>query len=151
MNLLELLLYGQASASVLMLFGWLVAIKINNTSYVDALWAYGVGAGVLLPPLGRARDRPDPADFPAGAGRCLVPPPRNLPAGPLPRQAGGCPLRLPQGMDGKKGQPRISSLLSGPSLLGSTLRLTLSSSSPATPTRWACPTTWGWQSGRSVS
>ena len=44
MNLLELLLYGQASASALMLFGWLVAIKINNTSYVDVLWAYGVGA-----------------------------------------------------------------------------------------------------------
>ena len=44
MNLLELLLYGQACASVLMLLGWLVAIKINNTSYVDVLWAYGVGA-----------------------------------------------------------------------------------------------------------
>ena len=43
MNLLELLLYGQACASILMLIGWLVAIKINNTSYVDVLWAYGVG------------------------------------------------------------------------------------------------------------
>ena len=43
MNLLELLLYGQACASILMLIGWLVAIKINNSSYVDVLWAYGVG------------------------------------------------------------------------------------------------------------
>jgi len=43
MSLTELLLYGQACASVLMIFGWLVAIKINNTSYVDVLWAYGVG------------------------------------------------------------------------------------------------------------
>ena len=39
MNLLELLLYGQACASILMLIGWLVAIKINNSSYVDVLWA----------------------------------------------------------------------------------------------------------------
>ena len=43
MNVLELLLYGQAGASLLMLGGWLVALKINNTSYVDVLWAYGVG------------------------------------------------------------------------------------------------------------
>jgi len=43
MSLLELLLYGQACASALMIIGWLVAIKINNTSYVDVLWAYGVG------------------------------------------------------------------------------------------------------------
>ena len=43
MNFFELLLYGQACASILMLIGWLVAIKINNTSYVDVLWAYGVG------------------------------------------------------------------------------------------------------------
>ena len=43
MSLFELLLYGQACASVLMIIGWLVAIKINNTSYVDVLWAYGVG------------------------------------------------------------------------------------------------------------
>lgn len=43
MNLLELLLYGQACASALMIIGWLVAMKIDNTSYVDVLWAYGVG------------------------------------------------------------------------------------------------------------
>ena len=43
MNVLELLLYGQTGASLLMLGGWLVALKINNTSYVDVLWAYGVG------------------------------------------------------------------------------------------------------------
>ena len=44
MSNLEFLLYGQAGASIVMLVGWLVAIKINNTSYVDVLWAYGVGA-----------------------------------------------------------------------------------------------------------
>ena len=43
MTTTELLLYGQACASVLMIFGWLVALRINNTSYVDVLWAYGVG------------------------------------------------------------------------------------------------------------
>ena len=43
MNLPELLLYGQAGASVVMFLGWLVALKIRNTSYVDVLWAYGVG------------------------------------------------------------------------------------------------------------
>jgi steroid 5-alpha reductase family enzyme len=43
MSLPELLLYGQACASVLMIIGWLVALRINNTSYVDVLWAYGVG------------------------------------------------------------------------------------------------------------
>jgi steroid 5-alpha reductase family enzyme len=43
MNVFEFLLYGQAGASLLMLGGWLVALKINNTSYVDVLWAYGVG------------------------------------------------------------------------------------------------------------
>ena len=26
-----------------MIFGWLVALRINNTSYVDVLWGYGVG------------------------------------------------------------------------------------------------------------
>ena len=40
MTTTELLLYGQACASVLMIFGWLVALRINNTSYVDVLWAY---------------------------------------------------------------------------------------------------------------
>ena len=43
MTTTELLLYGQAAASLLMLIGWLVALKIKNTSYVDVLWAYGVG------------------------------------------------------------------------------------------------------------
>ena len=43
MNLPELLLYGQAGTSVVMFFGWVVALKIKNTSYVDVLWAYGVG------------------------------------------------------------------------------------------------------------
>ena len=43
MNTIELLLYGQAGASVMMLIGWLVALRINNTSYVDVLWSYGVG------------------------------------------------------------------------------------------------------------
>ena len=43
MSLPELLLYGQAGASVVMFLGWLVALKIRNTSYVDVLWAYGVG------------------------------------------------------------------------------------------------------------
>lgn len=43
MSLTELLLYGQVCSSVLMVIGWLIAIKINNTSYVDVLWAYGVG------------------------------------------------------------------------------------------------------------
>ena len=43
MSLPELLLYGQAGASVVMFLGWLVALKIRHTSYVDVLWAYGVG------------------------------------------------------------------------------------------------------------
>ncbi|MEL0099417.1 MAG: DUF1295 domain-containing protein, partial [Opitutae bacterium] len=43
MSLPELLLYGQAGASMMMFLGWLVALKIKNTSYVDVLWAYGVG------------------------------------------------------------------------------------------------------------
>ena len=43
MSLPELLLYGQAGASVVMFLGWLIALKIRNTSYVDVLWAYGVG------------------------------------------------------------------------------------------------------------
>ena len=43
MNNLDLLLYGQAGASVVMLIGWLIALSIRNTSYVDVLWAYGVG------------------------------------------------------------------------------------------------------------
>jgi steroid 5-alpha reductase family enzyme len=43
MSQLDLLLYGQACASTLMTIGWMVATKIKNTSYVDVLWAYGVG------------------------------------------------------------------------------------------------------------
>jgi len=43
MSSLDLLLYGQAGASVVMFIGWLVALTIRNTSYVDVLWAYGVG------------------------------------------------------------------------------------------------------------
>ena len=43
MNNLDLLLYGQAAASLVMLVGWLIALAIRNTSYVDVLWAYGVG------------------------------------------------------------------------------------------------------------
>ena len=43
MNTLELLLYGQLGASLVMLIGWMIALLIKNTSYVDVLWAYGVG------------------------------------------------------------------------------------------------------------
>lgn len=43
MSTLELLIYGQTLASLVMFAGWLVALKIGNTSYVDVLWAYGVG------------------------------------------------------------------------------------------------------------
>ena len=43
MNTIDLLLFGQLGSSVTMIFGWLVACKIKNTSYVDVLWAYGVG------------------------------------------------------------------------------------------------------------
>ena len=39
----ELLLYGQLGASFVMLIGWIIALFIKNTSYVDVLWAYGVG------------------------------------------------------------------------------------------------------------
>jgi steroid 5-alpha reductase family enzyme len=43
MTTLEYLLYGQAGCSIVMFIGWAVAIKIKNASYVDVLWAYGVG------------------------------------------------------------------------------------------------------------
>ena len=43
MSNIELLLYGQLGASILMLIGWIIALLIKNTSYVDVLWAYGVG------------------------------------------------------------------------------------------------------------
>lgn len=48
MSSLDLLLYGQAGASVVMFLGWLVALAIRNTSYVDVLWAYGVGVLGLI-------------------------------------------------------------------------------------------------------
>ena len=43
MSTLELLLYGQLGASLVMAIAWLHAIVIKNTSYVDVLWGYGVG------------------------------------------------------------------------------------------------------------
>ena len=43
MSTLDLLLFGQLGASVVMAVGWGVALVIKNTSYVDVLWAYGVG------------------------------------------------------------------------------------------------------------
>ena len=43
MKPLELLIYGQAIASVTMILAWLWAKRLKNASYVDALWAYGVG------------------------------------------------------------------------------------------------------------
>ena len=43
MTSLSLLLYGQLACSVVMLIGWLFAIRIRNASYVDVLWSYGVG------------------------------------------------------------------------------------------------------------
>ena len=43
MSTLDLLLFGQLAASVVMAVGWGVALVIKNTSYVDVLWAYGVG------------------------------------------------------------------------------------------------------------
>lgn len=43
MSTLELLLYGQLGASIVMAIAWVHAIVIKNTSYVDVLWGYGVG------------------------------------------------------------------------------------------------------------
>ena len=43
MSTVDLLLYGQLAASAVMLVGWIIALLIKNTSYVDVLWAYGVG------------------------------------------------------------------------------------------------------------
>ena len=43
MSTLELLLYGQLGASFVMALAWVHAVVIKNTSYVDVLWAYGVG------------------------------------------------------------------------------------------------------------
>ena len=43
MKPLELLLFGQAIASMTMFLTWLCAKRLKNASYVDALWAYGVG------------------------------------------------------------------------------------------------------------
>jgi steroid 5-alpha reductase family enzyme len=41
--MIELLIHGQIASSVIMLFAWLIALRIRNTSYVDVVWAYGVG------------------------------------------------------------------------------------------------------------
>ena len=43
MTTLKFLLYGQAACSVIMLIGWLFALRSKNASYVDVLWFYGVG------------------------------------------------------------------------------------------------------------
>jgi steroid 5-alpha reductase family enzyme len=43
MSTVDLLLYGQLAASAVMIVGWVIALLIKNTSYVDVLWAYGVG------------------------------------------------------------------------------------------------------------
>jgi steroid 5-alpha reductase family enzyme len=43
MNTLELLIYGQLGASIVMALAWVHALIIKNTSYVDVLWGYGVG------------------------------------------------------------------------------------------------------------
>ena len=43
MSTIDLLLYGQLAASTVMVVGWVIALLIKNTSYVDVLWAYGVG------------------------------------------------------------------------------------------------------------
>ena len=43
MSTIDLLLYGQLAASAVMIVGWVIALLIKNTSYVDVLWAYGVG------------------------------------------------------------------------------------------------------------
>ena len=43
MSTLELLLYGQLGASLVMALAWVHALLIKNTSYVDVLWGYGVG------------------------------------------------------------------------------------------------------------
>ena len=41
--MIELLIDGQIASSLAMLMAWLVAVWIRNTSYVDVVWAYGVG------------------------------------------------------------------------------------------------------------
>ena len=43
MTTLQFLLYGQAACSIIMLIGWLFALRSKNASYVDVLWSYGVG------------------------------------------------------------------------------------------------------------
>ncbi len=60
MSTIELLIYGQVGASILMFFAWIHALVIKNTSYVDALWGYGVGIlGFIF--LTLATDNCDPA------------------------------------------------------------------------------------------
>ena len=46
--MIELLIHGQIASSVIMLLAWLIALRIRNTSYVDVVWAYGVGYSVKV-------------------------------------------------------------------------------------------------------
>ena len=126
MTTTELLLYGQAAASLLMLIGWLVALKIKNTSYVDVLWAYGVGV------LGFAYLYLEKETADSGRllvlqvfGGPLVASSRNLFAFALPGKTGGCPLCLPSRIHGNASQCRIFRLLPSASLLGRAFRLSL--------------------------
>lgn len=48
MTLIELVCQGLIFCSLLMLFAWLVSLRTSFYSLVDALWAYGTGALVLL-------------------------------------------------------------------------------------------------------
>ena len=43
LSTIDLLIYGQLAASAVMIVGWVIALLIRNTSYVDVIWAYGVG------------------------------------------------------------------------------------------------------------
>jgi steroid 5-alpha reductase family enzyme len=43
MSALEILAAGQAVSSLLMALAWFFCKRLKNASYVDALWAYGVG------------------------------------------------------------------------------------------------------------
>ncbi|MFN8222293.1 MAG: DUF1295 domain-containing protein [Gaiellales bacterium] len=48
MPTLTLLLLGTATASVVMLAMWLLAVRIRDASHVDVAWAYGVGGLGLI-------------------------------------------------------------------------------------------------------
>lgn len=43
MTALEILIIGQVTSSILMALAWLFCKRLKNASYVDVLWAYGVG------------------------------------------------------------------------------------------------------------